>query len=251
LLTTRCYSCCSLFFIFFQVAFNPIDKTLYVLSQESKKVLHSDLTGNILGRPLDVSRANQPEGILFVPSTGELWISSEPNELLQYLVPPDLPGDLVGMTFSPGTYKTATAAGLTGTLTLDAKGDPKPEWFFNIGGALTTTAASEMVGDGTDANVHWVVTGAISLGASSGAIGSMKASGAITVGAHATCGDLDAGGAITMGAHATCGDLDAGGAITVGAGGVYKSATTNAAVTLGAGAHAEGDTSGRQLRRRV
>lgn len=47
-------------------------------------VLQSTLTGELIGDPLDVSIANQPEGIHFVPSTGEMWISSEPNELLQF-----------------------------------------------------------------------------------------------------------------------------------------------------------------------
>jgi hypothetical protein len=131
---------------------------------------------------------------------------------------PDLPADMGSMILVPGTYKTAAATGLTGTLTLDANGVTNPEWFFNIGGALTTAAASKMVG-GTDANVHWVVTGAITTGAGSTAVGSMKASGAITVGAIATCGALTADGAIT-----------------VGAGAIYKSVSTNAAETIGAGA---------------
>jgi hypothetical protein len=73
-----------LFYSFLQVAFNPIDRTLYVLSEESKKVLQTTLTGELIGDSLDVSIANQPEGIHFVPSTGEMWISSEPNQLLQF-----------------------------------------------------------------------------------------------------------------------------------------------------------------------
>jgi hypothetical protein len=76
---------------FLQIAFSPIDKTLYVLSQESKKVLQSTLTGDLIGGTLDVSQATQPEGILFVPSTGEMWISSEPNQLLRFAVSIPMP----------------------------------------------------------------------------------------------------------------------------------------------------------------
>jgi uncharacterized protein YjiK len=47
-------------------------------------VLQSTLTGELLGGPLDVSIATQPEGIHFVPSTGEMWISSESNKLFQF-----------------------------------------------------------------------------------------------------------------------------------------------------------------------
>ena len=47
-------------------------------------VLQSTLTGELLGAPLDVSIATQPEDLYFVPSTGDMWISSEPNELLQF-----------------------------------------------------------------------------------------------------------------------------------------------------------------------
>jgi uncharacterized protein YjiK len=55
-----------------------------VLSEESKLVLESTLQGEILGMPLNVSQANQPEGIYFAPNGRELWIASEPNELLVY-----------------------------------------------------------------------------------------------------------------------------------------------------------------------
>eukprot|EP00977_Amphora_coffeiformis_P022132 scaffold10520_cov144-Amphora_coffeaeformis.AAC.1 len=68
------------------LAFDPIKRTLFVLSEDSKLVVETTLEGEILGNPLDVSQANQPEGIYFAPSRGELWIASEPNELLLYKV---------------------------------------------------------------------------------------------------------------------------------------------------------------------
>jgi hypothetical protein len=48
-------------------------------------VLQSTLAGELIEDPLGVSMATQPEAnIHFVPSTGAMWISSEPNELLQF-----------------------------------------------------------------------------------------------------------------------------------------------------------------------
>lgn len=53
-----------------------------MLSEDSKLVVESALNGTIIGSPLDVSQANQPEGLYF--AQGELWIASEPNELLVF-----------------------------------------------------------------------------------------------------------------------------------------------------------------------
>jgi hypothetical protein len=148
----------------------------------------------------------------------------------------DLAADLCDMALVPGTYTADAAIGMTCRLTLEANGVSKPEWTFNIGGAFTAAASSEMVGVGTDANVKWVVNGAITLGAKSLAIGDMKATGAITMGAGATCGNLDSDAAIGTGEGATSGNLVAVGAITVGAKSGCGNADSKAAITLGADA---------------
>ena len=41
--------------------------------------------------------------------------------------------DLVGRTFKPGVYNSASAVGLSGVLTLDAAGDPNAVWVFQAG----------------------------------------------------------------------------------------------------------------------
>jgi hypothetical protein len=64
---------------FLRNAFNPIDRTLYVLIQESKKVLQSTLTGELIGDSLDVSIAEPAEGIHFVPSTGRNGLRQNPT----------------------------------------------------------------------------------------------------------------------------------------------------------------------------
>eukprot|EP00934_Nitzschia_sp_Nitz4_P008114 Nitzschia sp. Nitz4//scaffold1_size375055//101975//103701//NITZ4_000240-RA/size375055-augustus-gene-0.668-mRNA-1//1//CDS//3329540937//8104//frame0 len=67
------------------IDYDPMTELLYVLSQESKAVLTSTMSGDIVGLMLSVDMANQPEGIHFIPSTGELVISSEPNEVFRFV----------------------------------------------------------------------------------------------------------------------------------------------------------------------
>jgi hypothetical protein len=57
----------------------------------------------------------------------------------------DLTGkDLGGMRLGPGVYCFSTSAGLTGTLTLDAHGNPDSQWVFQIGSTLTTASHSKV-----------------------------------------------------------------------------------------------------------
>src|SRR5579864_5562306 len=58
----------------------------------------------------------------------------------------DLTGkDLGGMSLGPGVYCFSSSAGLTGTLTLDAHGNPDSQWVFQIGSTLTTATNSKVV----------------------------------------------------------------------------------------------------------
>jgi hypothetical protein len=127
-----------------------------------------------------------------------------------------LPADFGGETFEPGTYKRTAATGPTGIITLDSSSvvfntiaTAGYLWTFEIDGAFTTTAGSQMVFSSIPAGVTqaqlaklvlWDVTGAITLGAGSTAAGQMLATGAITVGATATCDDLSSSAAVTLGA---------------------------------------------------
>jgi hypothetical protein len=134
-------------------------------------------------------------------------------------------------------------------LTLNPDENPNAEWTIQCGGALTTSADSSVVfmGDmGSPANVLWDIGGAITTGAGSTMIGTCKAEGAITLGAHAnmTGATLNSGGAVTLGAGSIAiGNITAGGGVTFGAGATSGSLeadgghiTAGGAVTLGAGA---------------
>ncbi|MFZ1993491.1 MAG: ice-binding family protein, partial [Solirubrobacteraceae bacterium] len=58
----------------------------------------------------------------------------------------DLTGqDLGGKTLGAGAYHYASSAQLTGTVTLDAAGDPNAQFVFEIGTTLTTASASSVV----------------------------------------------------------------------------------------------------------
>ena len=62
-----------------------------MLSRTEKLAIETDLEGNIIGTPLDLSMAIQPEGVYFVPNTGEMWIVSEPNQIFRFNTDPAAP----------------------------------------------------------------------------------------------------------------------------------------------------------------
>jgi type VI secretion system secreted protein VgrG len=97
---------------------------------------------------------------------GHLYLSANPatakaqtdlttayNEVAGAPCGTDLTGvDLGGLTLVPGVYCFSSSAQLTGTLTLDAQGDPNSQWIFQIGSTLTTASSSAVIeingGDG-------------------------------------------------------------------------------------------------------
>jgi hypothetical protein len=53
-----------------------------------------------------------------------------------------LPGDIGGMTLTPGVYNASSSLGITGTVTLDGQGDPNAVFIIQVGSALTTASGS-------------------------------------------------------------------------------------------------------------
>ncbi|QVT79621.1 hypothetical protein ENKNEFLB_02004 [Nocardioides aquaticus] len=97
-------------------------------------------------------------------------------------------GDQAGTTFKPGVHDSAAAFTNTGTMTLDADGDPSAVFVFQIGAAMSSAAASKVVlTDGALANnVYWQVVGATSLGAGAKYVGTFLAAGAVSLGEGAS-----------------------------------------------------------------
>ncbi|RYM35443.1 DUF3494 domain-containing protein [Brumimicrobium glaciale] len=92
-----------------------------------------------------------------------------------------------GEILIPGVYDVATAASLTGYLTLDGGGDPNAVFIIRINGAFTVTSRAKVIlKNGTRAsNVFWITTNAhaIAMGTWSSMRGTIIAGGACTMGA--------------------------------------------------------------------
>jgi hypothetical protein len=98
----------------------------------------------------------------------------------------DLTGqDLGGLTLTPGVYNFDTTAQLTGTLTLDAQGNPDALFVFQVGSALTTASSSVVnVVNGLSGGVmglYWQVGSSATLGTSTLFAGNILADQSITL----------------------------------------------------------------------
>ncbi|MGI8791869.1 MAG: ice-binding family protein [Acidimicrobiales bacterium] len=96
--------------------------------------------------------------------------------------------DLGGQTLTPGVYNSGSAMGLTGTLTLDAQGDPNAVFIFQMGSTLTTASASsvKLINAASSCNVFWQVGSSATLGTNSTFRGTVMALTSIAVQTGAT-----------------------------------------------------------------
>ena len=95
--------------------------------------------------------------------------------------------DLGGETLAPGVYKADSFA-ITGTLTLDAQGDPNAVWIFQAGSTLITAPDSRVVliNSAQPCNVFWQVGSSATLGVNSTFVGTVLALTAITANTNAS-----------------------------------------------------------------
>jgi hypothetical protein len=115
--------------------------------------------------------------------------------------------DLGGLTLTPGVYKFDSSAQLTGTLTLDALGDPNAVFLFQMGSTLTTASNSAVlfVNGGQGSDVFWQIGSSATFGTGTSFAGTAIADASITMntGASVTCGRLIAlNGAVTLDSNA-------------------------------------------------
>jgi len=91
--------------------------------------------------------------------------------------PAAVPADLGGLTLTGGVYKSASALGLTGALTLDAQGDPNTVFIFQAASTLITASASHvnLINGAQPCNVFWQVGSSATLGTSSVFVGNILA----------------------------------------------------------------------------
>lgn len=105
------------------------------------------------------------------------------NTLAQLSFSNDLSGmDLGGLTLTPGVYRFASSAQLTGTLQLDFLGSPNALFVFQIGSTLTTASGSQVsiLNGSAGGGVYWQVGSAATLGSSSIILGNILAQSSVT-----------------------------------------------------------------------
>ncbi|MEQ1933227.1 MAG: Ig-like domain-containing protein [Fimbriimonadaceae bacterium] len=81
-----------------------------------------------------------------------------------------LPGNLSGLTITPGLYKNSTSVMLSaGNVTLDAQGDVNAVFIFQMGSTLTTSPGTQVIlaGGAQAKNIYWSVGSSATLGVNS------------------------------------------------------------------------------------
>jgi len=88
-----------------------------------------------------------------------------------------VPPDLGGLTLLPGVYNRATTMGLTGTVTLNAQGNPNAVFIFQAGSSLITASNSTvaLINGASPCNVYWQVGSSATLGTDTTFVGSILA----------------------------------------------------------------------------
>jgi hypothetical protein len=114
-----------------------------------------------------------------------------------------LPGDLSGLTLTPGVYTNSSTVMISaGNFTLNAGGNPNAIFVFQVGSALTTLGSTQVVlaGGAQAKNVFWQVGSSATLGTSSIFKGTILALTSITLdnGASLQGRALARNGAVTM-----------------------------------------------------
>jgi hypothetical protein len=141
--------------------------------------------------------------------------------------------ELGGRTLQAGVYTGATL-GLTGTLTLDAAGDPDAVFVLKAESTIVTAANSsvELIGEANPCNVYWQIGSSATLGTGTAFVGTVMAMESITAttGASVQGRLLARTGAVTLDTNVitrpTCATLPAGSTTTTEATTSTTAATT-------------------------
>ena len=100
----------------------------------------------------------------------------------------DVNADLGGARLLPGVYTAAGSTLVTGSLTLDAEGDPDAVFIFQIGSALTTASGSaiSLVNGASSCRVFWQGGSSATLGTGTTFVGTILALTSISTGTGTT-----------------------------------------------------------------
>jgi hypothetical protein len=105
------------------------------------------------------------------------------------LCPVSVSGNLGGLTLAPGLYKSTSSLEISsGDLTLDAKGNSKAVFIFQMASTLTTSSGRKVIlkNGALAANVFWQVGSSATLGSTTVFKGNIMAYQAITLQTGAT-----------------------------------------------------------------
>jgi len=117
--------------------------------------------------------------------------------------------DMGGMKLIPGVYCFTSAAQLTGTLKLNARGNSNAQWIFQIGTTLTAAKNSKVVVNlggkgGRGCNVYWQVGSSATVGKGSIFVGKIMALTSVTLNGGTLRGKaLASNGAVTISSQET------------------------------------------------
>ena len=110
--------------------------------------------------------------------------------------------DLVGLTLNSGVYNGSSSLFLSGTLTLDAQGNPDAVWIFQTGSTLITASGStvSLINGAQACHVFWQVGSSATLGTGTDFIGNILALTSITLDTGTTVDGrvLARNGAVTL-----------------------------------------------------
>ena len=155
-------------------------------------------------------------------SAAQEAVTTAYNSLTDMACTQDMTGlDLGGQALTPGVYCFSSSAQLTGTLTLNAQGNPNAVFVFKMGSTITTASASSVVltNGGSAGNVFWQVGSSATLGTGTSFAGNILAMASITAttGVRVNGRALARNGAVTLDTNAvTAADQMSAGTTTVG-----------------------------------
>ncbi len=118
-------------------------------------------------------------------AAGQLALTTAYNDAHNRSLTATTTADLSGRTLVGGVY-AATAKGplsLTGTVTLNAQGDPNTVWIFQTDSTLITGSGSvvSLINGAQECNVYWQVLTSATLGSTSTFVGNILANTSITM----------------------------------------------------------------------
>jgi len=122
-------------------------------------------------------------------AAAEADLTAAYNDAAGRLVPAVLPTDLSSLTFTPGLYYTASSVTLnSGSVTLDAQGDPNAVFIFQIGSTFTAAGGTQviLINGASAENIFWQVGSSATINTSAAWAGNIISLASISLNTDAT-----------------------------------------------------------------